>query len=201
MPEVFAHPRSLAANPVRLSAKPIHQPQLIVKNLLSPTPTSKAILGTGTWNQRARILLRGGASAATVSVMLHMDRRLSSFELELLQEALADHSDARNRKLVAKAIRTMGIGPKTDAALAILASAYEEDLPHHWKIEAYHDANPDAEHQDFFEITIEAIIPAADFEEVKKVLASQPSETGKRALKQAFNNDATVIEALKLDRP
>ncbi len=159
---------------------------------------NKGARGTGTWNQRARILMAGGANPPVASVMLHMNRPLSLFELEVLQSALL-RNDPTNRQIVATAIRTLGKGPRTAAALEILATEYENGAANNWNIEAYHDNNSDAEHPYYFEITNEAIIPQAHFKDVKDVLGETENSNGKAALKQAFNDDATVKNIFKLN--
>lgn len=170
------------------------------KHLPSNTPPSLSFLGTGTWNQRARILQVAGSNQSAASVMLHMNRRLSAFELEILQAALLNSSDAANRQLVAAAIRTLGTRPESARALAILAADYESQRPIGWNVEAYHDSNPDADYPYYFEVTIEAPIPSSAFEEVKKVLTGNPSPAGKNALRQAFKDDPAVVEALNLNQ-
>lgn len=156
------------------------------------------IFGTGTWNQRARVLLIANSDKPVASVMLHMNGKICSHDLESLQAALLDSSSEANRSLVAEAIRNLGTDSETGKSLKILADAYEANPKTAWTIEAYHDSNRHAEHPDYFEITIEASIPATDFEEVKQVLLGKPTDKGKAALRKAFNNDATVVEILKL---
>lgn len=159
---------------------------------------NKGTRGTGTWNQRARILMAGGGNPPVASVMLHMNRPLSLFELEVLQSALL-RSDLTSRQIVATAIRTLGKGPMTAAALEILATEYENGVANNWKFEAYHDNNSEAEHPYYFEITNEAVIPQDKFEGVKDVLGQNENPDGKEALKQAFKNDATVKNIFKLN--
>lgn len=156
----------------------------------------KAAKGTGTWNQRARVMLVAGAPV--YSVMLHMNGKICRHDLDTLQAALQNNGDAVSRALVAETIRTLGTGTLPPDGLNILANDYETDGKTDWNIEAYHDSNPHAEHPYYFEVTIEANIPAADFEDVKKVLTNQPTLNGKNVLKQAFKDDPTVVRALGL---